>query len=112
MSDKAVKKVPTEVVDVDIFAQGLDPKWQGLIRQIISFIGGVLLVTGVDLDLAGFADELIAVIGGVVGLIAAIKSWFAPEKEIARIANTHIAMNVPVVEEEVTEEVIVVKKSK
>lgn len=58
----------------------LNPKWEGVVRHVLSLIGGVLIIIGVDVDVEGIADALVAAIGGVVTIVAFVASFFAKEK--------------------------------
>lgn len=55
----------------------------GLIRHILTLIGGVLVAFGVlNDDMVGqLTEAAVSIAGGVLVIIAFIKSWKAPEKK-------------------------------
>jgi uncharacterized protein (DUF697 family) len=57
----------------------------GVIRHIVTLLGGILVAFGFLTEdvVSQFAEAAIAISGGVLTIIAIIKSWNAPEKKKA-----------------------------
>ena len=60
-----------------------NPQLLGIIRHIMTLIGGFLVAVGVlTEDLVGQVTEaVIAIVGAVLTLIGLVASWKAPEKK-------------------------------
>lgn len=58
----------------------------GAIRHLLTLIGGILVSLGLFTDdtFSQLSEAIMAVIGGVMTIIAMISSWKAPEKKLAK----------------------------